>query len=88
MSKKPSEYLRIKRHAIKNELIRIKGRACSRCGGKVEYNDCDFHHKNKKDFSFYISGTNLTSKTFLQLLTEAEKTELVHKTCHKIIHRP
>ncbi len=74
----------IKRRAIKNALIKLKGGKCERCG----YNKCnralEFHHLDPTQKDFGISK-NL-NKDFDILKQEISKCILVCSNCHAEIH--
>jgi DNA-binding CsgD family transcriptional regulator/transcription elongation factor Elf1 len=67
----------------KKLLVEYKGGECERCG----YNKCidalEFHHKNKNEKDFSISGK---SWSFEKLKNEVDKCILVCANCHREIH--
>lgn len=73
---------RIKR---KEELIRIFGNKCSRCGYNKSSWALVFHHTDEKSKHFNISGVRLM-KSLEKLISEANKCRLLCANCHAEIH--
>ena len=73
----------IKRKAIKQALVEMKGGKCSICG----YNKCmralEFHHPDPSQKEFAITKN---VKDFDKLKAEAENCILVCSNCHAEIH--
>jgi len=71
------------RRRTKVKLVEYKGGKCERCS----YNKCmdalEFHHKDKKQKDFSISGK---SWSYEKLKKEVDKCMLVCSNCHKEIH--
>ncbi len=66
----------------KQKLIEIKGNCCEHCGYKKCYAALHFHHKNKKDKKFSLSGSGLTGHSWPAVLKELEKCQLLCANCH------
>ncbi len=82
-----AEYQRIKKRAIKHQLIIYKGGKCERCG----YDKCEaalqFHHKDPAQKEFTISSINLSKELILEdLYEEVDKCELLCANCHSEEH--
>jgi ribosomal protein L30E len=71
------------RKRAKIKLVEYKGGKCQCCG----YNKCidalEFHHLDKKEKDFTISGK---SWSFEKIKKETDKCILVCSNCHKEIH--
>lgn len=86
--KTPTEQLRYKKRAIKQQLIYYKGGKCEICG----YNKCqaalEFHHINplEKEFQLSYIDINGTTVTMDTLKKEVDKCLLVCANCHAEIH--
>jgi len=86
LRKKHGEYLRDKRNRRKEELVKLKGGKCQRCGYSKSLSALGFHHKKGKVKKFNISGKNLSHKTWKELVEESEKCELLCSNCHAEVH--
>lgn len=82
---KNSKNQKNKRKQRKEELVRIKGGCCSKCG----YNKCMsalvFHHRDANTKKFSLSGAGWTI-SWDRILQEAEKCDLLCENCHREIH--
>ena len=84
----PTERLRYRKRAIKQQLIAYKGGRCEYCG----YNKCpaalEFHHVDptKKDFQISQKDINGFSVTMETLKQEVDKCKLVCANCHAELH--
>ena len=56
-----------RRNRIKQELLTRRGGKCVACGYSKTPSALGFHHRNPEEKQFDVSGTNLTSVTFLKL---------------------
>lgn len=75
------EMAKIQRRGWKVEAIRMKGGACSVCGGIFHPCVYDFHHSAEdKEFSPGKAG----SKT--AFFREVDKCDLVCANCHRVLH--
>jgi len=72
------------RKRVKIKLIAYKGGKCELCGFNRPIPSCyDFHHLNPEEKDFSISGK---TTNFEKLKIEADKCQLLCKTCHAIVH--
>lgn len=67
----------------KLDLVEYKGGKCEICGYSKSINALQFHHKNKEEKDFSISGKSLS---FDKLKKEVDKCILVCANCHIEIH--
>jgi hypothetical protein len=68
----------------KMRLIEYKGGKCQRCGyNKPIPGAYDFHHRNPEHKDFQLSGKSINFET---LKNEAEKCDLLCRTCHAEVH--
>jgi len=86
MYKKPSLYLKVKRNYIRKKLIEMKGGKCQYCNYCKSIQALEFHHRNPKTKLFKLSGINLTSKPWKEILNELEKCDLLCANCHAEIN--
>jgi len=82
MSKKPSEYLKPIRNRRRIKLLQLAGNKCSVCGYDKCLQALEFHHKNKKEKKFSLSGIALTSHTWQEILNELLKCDLLCANGH------
>lgn len=69
--------------ARKEELIRLAGSACKKCGYTSKYlRPFSFHHRNSRSKKFGLSVENLRNKKWSLILAEFKKCDLVCLTCH------
>ena len=73
----------IKRRAIKQALVNLKGGKCSICGYNKSLRALQFHHLNPKEKDFTLTKN---VKDFDKLKKEVEKCILVCSNCHAEIH--
>ena len=73
----------IKRRAIKQALVNLKGGKCSICGYNKSLRALQFHHLNPKEKDFALTKN---VKDFDKLKKEVEKCILVCSNCHAEIH--
>lgn len=71
------------RQKAKLKLVESKGGKCERCGYDKCVDAFEFHHKDKNEKDFTISGK---SWSFERLKKEADKCILVCSNCHREIH--
>lgn len=73
-----------RRHTIKKRAIEYKGGKCQLCG----YDKCDralgFHHRDRKEKSFNISGG--FSRSWDNIRKELDKCDLLCANCHCEVH--
>lgn len=66
----------------RNILLQLKGNKCKICG----YYKCKpalhFHHKNREEKKFALSGNGLSGHTWEAILIEVEKCDLICANCH------
>ncbi len=72
---------------IKNKrkkiLIDLKGGKCIYCGYKKCINALEFHHVDKSKKRFNLSGGNISSRKWKDVLDESKKCDLVCSNCHR-----
>jgi len=84
--KKGGAYQKRRRNQRKEEIIKSKGGACSKCGYSKSASALVFHHRNEKAKAFNISGQNLNKYSWELLLKEAKKCDLLCANCHAEVH--
>ena len=82
-----ADYQRIKKRAIKHQLILYKGGKCECCG----YNKCEgalqFHHKDPTQKEFGLGDINISKELDMDILyKEIDKCELLCANCHAEKH--
>jgi hypothetical protein len=82
MSKKPSEYLKRKRNFYRKKLVEMFGSRCEICGYCKCLQALEFHHRDKKTKRFKLSGIDLTTRPFRELIEEAKKCQLLCANHH------
>ena len=83
----PKDYQRIKKRAIKHQLVTYKGGKCELCG----YDKCEgalqFHHIDSKNKLFTLSQININALIDMDLLyKEVDKCQLLCANCHAEKH--
>jgi len=85
INKKCKKWQNKARQKRKEELIKILGGECKRCG----YNKCsgafDFHHRDPSQKDFSIATHGLLRK-WDKVLIEVQKCDLLCATCHRELH--
>jgi hypothetical protein len=78
-------YRRLMRKLVWDEIIKMKGGKCERCGGEFPYTVYDLHHRDpsQKEFTISHSFGKFSRETILR---EAEKCDLLCVNCHRIVH--
>ena len=76
---------------IKINLIQVIGNKCQGDKCDIEYNGTNgaifqFHHIDPKTKSFKLSGRNLSTHSWDEVLDEAKKCELLCANCHSLEH--
>ncbi len=83
-SKKIYARKKIRRHAMKKEIVSLMGGGCSRCG----YNKCisalEFHHEGEEKDRCLTDMIKNCSKQ--KVLKEIEKCILLCANCHREVH--
>lgn len=74
-----------RRRKIKQMAVEYLGGSCERCGYKKCIGALDFHHKNKNEKSFLISGKG-SCIAWVKIKNELDKCMLVCANCHREIH--
>lgn len=82
-----AEYQKMRKRAVKHQLVLYKGGKCIKCG----YNKCEgslqFHHRNPQEKSFTLSAINVSKELDMEeLYREADKCDLLCANCHGEIH--
>lgn len=80
------ESLKKRRNDRKEELIKLKGGGCKRCGYSKSASALVFHHRDESTKSFNISGNRLNEKSWDELTKEAKKCNLLCANCHAEVH--
>lgn len=81
-----NKYTDTRSKKIRRKLTDLKGGKCQVCGYNKCFSALDFHHKNKNEKKFLISGNGLEKSKF-KLIEEANKCILVCSNCHREIHQ-
>lgn len=69
-------------------LIRLRGGGCQRCGCQRNYAAMAFHHRDPSQKSFELDLRAISNRTWLRVLHEAAKCELLCSNCHLEVHHP
>lgn len=83
---------RLKSHAVrkareaKSAIVVYKGDKCCDCGYTFHDSVYDMHHRDPKNKSFNISGSNISSMEWSDVLLEADKCDLLCSNCHRMRH--
>jgi hypothetical protein len=72
----------------KAKLIEMKGGCCESCGYSRNQSALCFHHINPKTKSFQIDIRHCSNNSWNNLLSEAEKCQLLCLNCHSELHNP
>lgn len=75
-----------KSNLLKQDLVTLKGGACERCGQIYPSQVYDFHHRDPVQKKFQLSSHELKNRTWEDILLEADKTNLLCATCHRLVH--
>jgi hypothetical protein len=71
----------------KVELVGMLGGRCRLCGYHDNYAALEFHHAaGRKDFQ--LDMRSLANRSWVTILLEARKCELLCSNCHADTHRP
>lgn len=76
-------YLRKRRRERKERLIALRGGKCEDCGYGTSSAALEFHHRDARTKEFGIGNMN---GSWLRLLAEAEKCDLLCANCHRGRH--
>ncbi len=86
VAKTPGAYQKQRRNKRKEDIIKVKGGGCVKCGYKKSASALVFHHRDEKTKKFNISGQNLNKHSWETLLEEANKCDLLCANCHAETH--
>jgi len=70
----------------KQELVKMAGGSCKKCGYNRNYNALTFHHLDPSLKVFALSINNLWSKKWEVILEEFAKCEMYCQNCHAEVH--
>lgn len=78
----------LRAYALKYKLIKLHGGKCVKCGyDKSELTAAfDFHHRDPATKSFNIHKAIEHGKSWIDVLNEAEKCDLLCAICHRLEH--
>jgi hypothetical protein len=79
---------RYRKRAVKNELLKYKGKVCQSCGYDENQSVLQLHHRNPNEKSFTFSQINLShlGLTMDKLKEEADKCDVLCANCHFEVH--
>ncbi len=72
----------------KLELIAMKGGCCARCGYFKNVAALCFHHIDPSTKSFQLDIRRCSNNSWIRLVQEAHKCELLCLNCHAEVHNP
>lgn len=76
----------IRRYRIKKKAVDYKGNKCSRCNWAGDMSGFDFHHTDPNQKDFELSGVNIASMKWEEVVSELDKCELLCALCHRLEH--
>ena len=85
---KTADAMRMRKRAVKHELLKYKGAFCSACGYDESESALHFHHRNPEEKEFTIAETHLNDTDFNmdRMRKEADKCDVLCANCHFEVH--
>jgi hypothetical protein len=80
------EYTAERGDKLKAELVALAGGACKLCGYSRCLRALTFHHRDPKTKSFPLNSTGVRSHSWVRVLAEPAKCDLLCIRCHMEVH--